>query len=103
MHADLLTRRRVLISTYRRYLDADRAWHIALDEMKLWFPATSRPGPSVIGNPGSPIRKLYERRERALLQLEVARFKLDAARQRLAERHTSRRRQQLLLVSYIET
>lgn len=103
MHADLSTRRRVLISTYTRYLDADRAWHMALDEMKLWFPATNRPGRSAIGNPGSPIRKLYERRERALLQLEVARFKLDAARQRLAERHKIRRRQQLLLVSYIET
>lgn len=48
MHADLLPRRRVLMLTYRRYLEADRAWSMALEELKGWFPLTNRPGPSAI-------------------------------------------------------
>ena len=99
MHADLVTRRRVLMLTYRRYLQADRAWTVALDAIKGWYPAASRPGAWVIGNPGSPIRRLHERRERALLQLEAARLKLDAARQRLAARRGKTRGSRILLVS----
>jgi len=34
MHAELTTRRRVLLLTYRRYLEADRAWEMALEEVK---------------------------------------------------------------------
>ena len=66
MHADLETRRRVLLLTYRRYLEADRAWNTALREMRTWFPTTRRPVSAIIGNPGSPIRRLYEQRARAM-------------------------------------
>ncbi len=100
MHADLLTRRRVLMLTYRRYLEANRAWNIAFAEVKGWFPLTSRPGPRPIGNPGSPLRRLYERREQALLQMKVARRKLDSARQRLTAQNRKMRDCQILLVSY---
>ncbi|EAQ23921.1 hypothetical protein ROS217_15340 [Roseovarius sp. 217] len=86
--------------TYRRYLEADRAWSMALEELKGWFPLTNRPGPSVIGNPGSPIRRLYERREQALLQMQVARRKLEVAKQRLVTKHENTRGRQILLVSY---
>lgn len=101
MHADLETRRRVLMLTYQRYLDADRAWRIALDDLKHWFPANSRPGPSAIGTPGSRIRRLHDQREHALRQMEVARRKLDVARRRLTARSLNIRARQILLVSYL--
>jgi hypothetical protein len=86
MHAELTTRRRVLLLTYRRYLEADRAWEMALEEVNRWLPATHSHAIFSIGNPGSPVRQLYLRRERALHHLEVAHLKLETARQRLAAR-----------------
>lgn len=100
MHADLLTRRRVLMLTYRRYQEADRAWTMALEELKGWFPLTSRPGAWAIGNPGSSIRRLHDQRDLALHQLQVAHCKLETARHRLVEQHQKRRVRQILLVSY---
>ena len=35
MHADIATRRRLLLLTYQRYLAADRAWDIALRDEDL--------------------------------------------------------------------
>lgn len=86
MQTELETRRRVLRVTYERYLAADAAWQSALSEMKRWFPASSRPYRVAIGDPGSPIRALYESRSRALAQLETARVKFDTAKRRLAAR-----------------
>ncbi|KZY35808.1 hypothetical protein A3731_16830 [Roseovarius sp. HI0049] len=54
--------------------------------MKAWFPAASRPGETAIGQPGSRIRRVYDRRERAILQLIAAKGKLEKARVRLAAR-----------------
>ena len=86
MHTYLVTRRRVLLVNYQRYLEADRAWDTALHEVKTWFPSNCQPSLLVIGNPGSKIRKIYEQRERALMQLEAAHIKLETARQRLNAR-----------------
>ncbi|MEQ8293422.1 MAG: hypothetical protein RIA08_14550 [Roseovarius sp.] len=86
MHSDLQTRRRVLLVTYRRYLEAERALTLARQEMKAWFPAAARPGETAIGQPGSRIRRVYDRRERAILQLAAAKEKLRIARVRLAAR-----------------
>lgn len=82
MHADLATRRRVLLLIYQRYTVAEQAWSAAQRETKSWFPQTHH-SRAIIGDPGSPIRHLYDQRERAILQLEVARLKLKVARQRL--------------------
>ncbi|KRS16363.1 hypothetical protein [Roseovarius indicus] len=84
MHTELKTRRRVLLVTYRRYLEAERALTVARQEMKAWFPAASRPLDTAIGQPGSRIRGIYDRRERAMLQLATAKAKLEQARRRLA-------------------
>ena len=86
MNTDLETRRHVLVVMYQRYLEADRSWNLALNDMRTWFPKESQANSLKMGDPGSPIRRLYERRKRALFQLEVARIKLDVARQRLAKR-----------------
>ncbi len=86
MQSELKTRRRVLRLTYERYLEADRAWVLALTEMKRWFPTGARPYRAAIGDPGSQMRQLYDRRALALAKLEAARLKLDTAKRRLAER-----------------
>jgi hypothetical protein len=87
VHPYLATRRRVLQVTYQRYLEAERAWNEATSEMKAWFPTANQPSCLMIGSPGSPIRRLYQQRERAVRQLEVARLKLEVARQRLVGQH----------------
>lgn len=87
MHADLATRRRVLLIIYQRYTAAELAWNMAQQEMKALFPTTSHHSSSIIGNPGSSVRRLYDQRERAIHQLQVARLKLEVAKQRLAKRH----------------
>ena len=102
MHADLEVRRRVLLLTYQRYQQADRAWTLALQEMNRWFPAGSRPGAFAIGDPGSPIRRLYERRERALLQMETARLKLEVARERLAARQQATQGMRVMFVTHLK-
>lgn len=98
MHTDLSIRRRVLILHYRRYLEADRTWKNAREDLKAWFPVARHPEPVAIGNPGSPIRKLYDRRDRALMQLQAARFKLETAKQRLRQRHREERPPCILLM-----
>ena len=86
MHKDLQARRAVLVTIYRRYLEADRAWAVAQRETRAWFPPQSRPGRATIGNPNSPLRLIFERRARALEQLQIARLKLEVAKRRLALR-----------------
>lgn len=95
MHPDLGVQRRVLIRSYRLYLDADRNWTIAVREAKSWFPAGQGPRGPMIGDRHSRIRRLYEARERALHRLLLAREKLENARRRLA---TPRERTTILLL-----
>lgn len=74
-------RRRILIAAYRRYLAADRALQSARGAARVWCPETPVRGVALIGDPGSRVRRLYERRERALARLTIARSALDDARQ----------------------
>lgn len=84
MHPDLGVQRRVLIRSYRLYLDADRAWTIAVRDARSWFPSGRRPNGMLIGDRHLRIRQLYEERDRALHRLQLARAKLENARRRLA-------------------
>lgn len=86
MRPELTTRRRVLHLTFQRYIEADRVWREALLEMKSWFPLSASPYGGAIGDPGSPVRKVYDARMRALLQFEAAHVKFETAKQRLAKR-----------------
>lgn len=88
MQSDLELRRRVLVKLYRRYTVADRAWQVASEAAVAWL-RDAPPGKlALIGDPGSPVRRLYERREDARQRLYAAREKLEAARLR----HEARRR-----------
>ena len=82
MTSDLNFHRRVLVVLYRKYLDADRAWRLAQTEALSWFPLDTRPEGSLMGNPGSHLRRLYERRDRALSQFMVVYGEIDQARRR---------------------
>jgi hypothetical protein len=84
MTSDLNFHRRVLVVLYRKYQDADRAWRLAQSEALSWFPLDTRPAGSLMGNPGSHLRRLYERRDRALSQFMVVYGEIDQARRRAA-------------------
>ena len=99
MHPDLAVRRRAVFVVYRRFLEADQAWHDACVQMNAWFPPSVRTRAAAIGHPGSRIRQLYNQRERAIAQLEVARLKLDIAKKRLARQRRPGTRRVMLLTA----
>lgn len=83
MQRDLSVQRWVLIVSYRRYLDADRAWTQVQREARSWFPARKPSKVTILGDPGSRVRRIYEAREEALARLLLVRAKLERARKRL--------------------
>jgi hypothetical protein len=72
MTHEFRSHRRVLLVVYRRYLRADRAWRLAQREARSWFPPDSRPAVPPIGDSGSRLRRLHDRRDKALMQLMTA-------------------------------
>lgn len=101
MHPDLEFRRQVLLKIYKRYLAADKAWSEASREAQTWFPRQSRRTVAAIGNPGSHIRDVYERRDLALRQLAAARQKLEDARKRLVRQRFGPGPQKVMLISFL--
>ena len=94
MQSDLELRRRVLVKFYRRYAAADRAWQVGAQAAAMWL-RDAPPGKlALIGDPGSPVRRLYERREDARQRLYAGRAKLETARLR----HETRRRARTVLM-----
>ena len=89
MHPNLHVRRRVIIKASQGYTRADQAWHDALVQAAVFVPDVAGKGYWQIGNPGSRIRRFYDERERALQRLQVARLKLQTARDRsrMQDRH----------------
>ncbi len=99
MHADLAARRRLLLLAYKRYMEADRSWSVAIEETRTWFPKEGATRFSGIGNPGSSIRALYEQRAKAISRLEAARIKLEVGKQRLAGRDGLAKTRHILLIA----
>jgi hypothetical protein len=90
MQSDLELRRRVLVKFYRRYVAADRDWLVGAQAAAMWL-RDAPPGKlALIGDPGSPVRRLYERREDARQRLLAAREKLETARRRQNQRRPGR-------------
>lgn len=89
MHADLEVRRRVLIAAYRRFMVADRDLQAAQTGARRWFRQMPARNTVLIGDPGSPIRALTDRRDRALARLSLAMAALEEAR-RLVRRRSVR-------------
>lgn len=88
MRPELRLHYRALLSAHHRYMAADRACRIAQKEALSWFPTKQRPSVPPIGNPGSPLRRLHDRRDRSLIRLEVLRLTLHETRHR-EPRHVS--------------
>ncbi|MGR3322591.1 MAG: hypothetical protein ACU0DK_11715 [Pseudooceanicola sp.] len=86
MDSELHLRRRTLALMYRRYIEAERDWTLTQREIRLWFPPHTQSFACSIGNLGSPVRRAYERRERAIHQLHVAKLKLEVAKSRFEAR-----------------
>jgi hypothetical protein len=86
MHAYEETHRRVVLLAYHRFLAADRSLREAQSSALDWVPGTISSKTMLMGDAGSPVRKLYERRNRALTRLTMVRRMLDE------ERRDARRR-----------
>jgi hypothetical protein len=85
MQSDLDLRRRVLVKLYRRYVAADQGLACSKPASAVaWLPEVPPEKLALIGNPGSRVRRLYERRDEAMERLHAARAKLEVARRRLA-------------------
>lgn len=82
MHPDIRPRQRLLVRCWVRFVAADSAFRQAEQDAMGWFPRPQQKHIMHIGDPGSPVRRLYERRERAMLRLATARMKLETARQK---------------------
>ena len=82
MHEHLEVQRRVLVVAYRRYLVADQAVYAARTSALSWLPDAPPRSIALIGDPGSRIRRLHDRRDRALARLALARQALEEAHNR---------------------
>jgi hypothetical protein len=84
MHEEIRTHLRMVRRIERRYWIADRDWRRAAEAACAMFPPSTRPAAMPIGDPGSPVRRRWEARERELLALMAAQARLRAAEARRA-------------------
>ena len=82
MGPDLETRRRAVLIIYKRYLRAERDWQMAQEDVSSWFPAPQPSKAPPIGEPGSRVRRLHDRRDRAVAQLMLAQRQLHELKRR---------------------
>ncbi|WP_051357676.1 hypothetical protein [Leisingera caerulea] len=99
MHPDLQLRRSVLLKASLRFERAEADWRGAVAKASELVPQAHRHSYWSIGDPGSRVRELYNRRDRALNMLSVAVLKLEAARRRLRERQADRGPRTVLLLA----
>lgn len=95
MHRQLEAHRRFLILAHQRYFAADRALETARSTARSWFPEALARSTTLIGDPGSRVRHLYERRDRARARLALVHQALEESQDRI-RRHN---RQAVYLIS----
>lgn len=99
MHPDLRKQRAVLIKASARFERAEADWRAAVTTASKLVPNAHAHSYWSIGSPDSRIRRLYNRRDRALQLFTVAVVKLETARQRLRERQADRGPRTILLLT----
>ena len=82
MHGYVGIHRRTVLQAYHRFLAADRSLQEARSAALVWN--TERPPQKtmLMGNTGSRVRRLYERRDRALERLTLLRQALNEEKKR---------------------
>jgi hypothetical protein len=101
MNRELDAHFRLLAAAYSRYLAAERRLARADTEIRTFFPANRAPRRGTIGAPRSPVRRLHDERDRALLRLHSSYEKFRMARARVEGRQ-SKRIETLLLTFRID-
>ncbi|UWQ86031.1 hypothetical protein [Leisingera caerulea] len=99
MHPDLQLRRSVLVRASLRFEKAEADWRAAVIKASELVPQAHRYSYWSIGHPGSRIRELYNRRDKALNLLTVALLKFESARHRVRERQAGRGPRAVLLLA----
>lgn len=101
MNRELAAHFRLLAAAYARYLAAERRLARADSEFRAFFPANRAPRRGTIGAPRSPVRRLHDERDRALLRLQASYETFRVAKARV-ERRQSKRFETLLLTFRID-
>ncbi len=73
MHAYTEIHRRMVLNAYHRFLAADRSLQKAQSAALSWIPEPAAQKTMIMGDPGSRVRQLHDRRDRALARLTLFR------------------------------
>lgn len=73
MHGYVGIHRRTVLQAYHRFLAADRSLQEARSAALVWTSERPPQKAMLMGNTGSRVRRLYERRDRALERLTLLR------------------------------
>ena len=82
--------RRMVLQAYHRYLSADRSLQLAQAEALSYFPELGSRKTMLMGDPGSRLRQLVQRRDRALARLVFLRAALKANQRNIRIRQRTR-------------
>ena len=94
MHGYVGIHRRTVLQAYHRFLAADRSLQEARSAALVWNSGPSSQKTMLMGDTGSRLRRLHERRDRALERLALLRQTLD---QEKRKKRKSSQRSVLLL------
>ncbi len=82
MHGYVGIHRRTVLQAYHRFLAADRSLQKAQSAALVWIAEPSSQKAMLMGDTGSQVRRLHERRDRALERLTLLRQALDQEKKR---------------------
>jgi hypothetical protein len=86
MHGYVSFHRRMVLLAYHRFLAADRSLQKAQAAALAWISEPSSKKTLLLGDPGSRVRVLHERRDRALARLKLLRQALENEKTRKRQR-----------------
>ena len=86
MHGYVGIHRRTVLQAYHRFLAADRSLQKAQSAALVWISEPSSQKAMLMGDTGSRVRRLHERRDRALARLRLLWQTLDQEKKRKRKR-----------------
>lgn len=82
MHGYVGIHRRTVLQAYHRFLAADRSLQKAQSAALVWISEPSSQKAMLMGDTGSRVRRLHERRDRALARLRLLWQAIDQEKKR---------------------